>query len=74
MGELLNCAICKEPIKGNKRAYIKVEKLYGNQGHIIYEKGYRFCDKCIDPRNALVKFVLLSDEELSKECVFGNDP
>jgi hypothetical protein len=72
--KLVNCAICNAPIKENKRAYIKLEKSYGNPGSIIYEGGYRFCDKCIDPKNALVKFVLLSDEELSNECVFGIDP
>lgn len=74
MSESINCVVCNEPIKGNKRAYIKLEKSYGKPGSIIYEGGYRFCDKCIDPRNAIVKFVLLSDVELSKAFVIGIDP
>lgn len=74
MRDSINCVVCNEPIKENKRAYIKLEKSHGKPGSIIYEGGYRFCDKCIDPRNAIVKFVLLSDVELSNEFVICIDP
>jgi hypothetical protein len=74
MSELIKkCVLCNEPLEENKRAYIKLEKSYGNPGYIVYEGAYRFCDKCIHTKKALIKFVLLSDEELSKEFVLGID-